>query len=63
MLPYLYDCIIIGAGASGLMCAASMAAAPREDFRGLILEATAREYGIELPRRNYDKAEDPTPVL
>ena len=28
-----------------------------------ILEATAREYGIELPRRNYDKAEDPTPVL
>ena len=42
MLPYIYDCIIVGAGASGLMCAASMAAAPREDFRGLILEATAR---------------------
>ena len=42
MLPYIYDCIIIGAGASGLMCAASMAAAPREDFRGLILDAPAR---------------------
>ena len=23
-----------------------------------ILEATAREFGIELPRRNYDKVEE-----
>ena len=23
-----------------------------------ILEATAREFGIELPRRNYDKLEE-----
>ena len=28
-----------------------------------ILESTAREFGIELPRRNYDKVEDPNPVL
>ena len=28
-----------------------------------ILEATAREFGIELPRRNYDKVEDPNPTL
>ena len=26
-------------------------------YRLDILEATAREFGIELPRRNYDKAE------
>ncbi len=28
-----------------------------------ILEATARDFGIELPRRNYDKVEDPNTVL
>ena len=32
----LYDCIIIGAGASGLMCAAAM----EHPIKGLILEKT-----------------------
>ena len=32
----IYDCIIIGAGASGLMCAAAM----EHPIKGLILEKT-----------------------
>ena len=40
----IYDCIIIGAGASGLMCAASMNKInkDRPGFSGLILEKTSR---------------------